>query len=40
MQCAKIRRFYEYCKQHIANDERNDIFKGLNNENCKVHIAN
>ena len=40
MQCAKIWRFYEFCKQHIANDERNDVFKGRNDENCKVNIAN
>ena len=40
MQCAKIWRFYEFFKQHIANDERNDVFKGLNDENCKVHVAN
>ena len=40
MQCAKIWRFYEFCKQHIANDERNDVFKGRNDEICKVHIAN
>ena len=28
MQCAKNWCFYEFCKQHIANDERNDVFKG------------
>ena len=39
-QCAKIWRFYEFCKQHITNDERNDVFKGRNDENCKVYIAN
>ena len=40
MQCAKTWRFYEFCKQHVANDERNDVFKRRNDENCKVHIAN
>ena len=40
MQCAKIWCFYEFCKQHIANDERNDVFKGRNDENCKVNVAN
>lgn len=28
MQCAKIWCFYEFCKQYIANDERNEVFKG------------
>ena len=40
MQCAKIWCFYEFCKQYFANDGRNDVFKGLNDENCEVHIAN
>lgn len=41
MQCAKNWCFYEFCKQHIANDERNDVFKGtkwrkLPSSHCKL----